>query len=77
MLTDEEEGQLDDLEKCWDNYNQREAMIMAQIFTMVPDSVLIEIWNLATAKEIWEAVCAKHEMKHSPLKWTCGARCMK
>ena len=68
MLTDKEGGQLDDLEKWWDDYNQREAMIMAQILTMVPDSVLIEIQNLATAKEIWEAVCAKHEMKALTIK---------
>ena len=68
MLTDKEKGQLDDLEKCWDDYNQRKATIMAQIFTMVPDSVLIEILNLATAKEIWEAVCAKHEMKALTVK---------
>ena len=36
---------------------------MAQIFTMVPDSVLIEVWNLDTAKKVWEAVCAKYEAK--------------
>ena len=80
MLTDKEEGQLDDLEKCWDDYNQRKATIMAQIFTMVPDSVLIKIQNLATAKEIWEAVCAKHEMKAFTIKvdmqrWMYEMRC--
>ena len=53
-LTEEEEDELDDLERCWDDYNQCEATIMAQIFTTVPDSVLIEVWNLATAKEVWK-----------------------
>ena len=53
---------------------------MAQIFTMVPDSVLIEIQNLATAKEIWEVVCAKHEMKAFIVKvdmwcWMYEMRC--
>ena len=50
-LTEEEEDKLDDLERRWDNYNQREATIMAQIFTTVPDSILIEVQNLATAKK--------------------------
>ena len=41
---------------------------MAQIFTTVPDSILIEVRNLATAKEVWEAVCAKHETKALTIK---------
>ena len=60
--------QLDNLERHWDDYNQREAAIMAQINTMVPDSVLIKIQNLATAKEVWEVVCAKHETKALTVK---------
>jgi hypothetical protein len=67
-LTDKEEEQLDGLEKRWDDYNQREATIKAQVFTTIPDSVLVEIRNLATAKEVWDAVCAKHENGHSPLR---------
>ena len=43
VLTDKEEEQLNNLEKQWDDYNQHEAMIMLKKFTMVPDSVLIEI----------------------------------
>ena len=65
---DKEEEELDAVEKCWDSYNQREATIMAQIFTTVPDSILIEVRNLTTAKEIWDAVCAKHEMKALTVK---------
>ena len=41
---------------------------MAQIFTTVPDSILIEVWNLATAKEVWEAVCVKHETRALTIK---------
>ena len=67
-LTEEEEEELDDLERYWDEYNQWEAMIMAQIFTIAPDSVLIKVWNLATAKEVWEVVCVKHETRALTVK---------
>ena len=67
-LTEEEEGEPDDLERCWDDYNQREATIMAQIFITVLDSVLIKVRNLATAKEVWEAVCVKHEARALTIK---------
>ena len=50
----------DKAEKCWDDYHQREALIKAQIYTMIPEVLLIEVRKLSTAKEIWEAVCAKH-----------------
>lgn len=43
VLTEKEEDQLDELEKWWDVYNQCEVMLKAQIFTMIPDSTLIEI----------------------------------
>ena len=68
MLTEEEEDELDDLERRWDDYNQREATIMVQIFTTVPDSILIKVWNLATAKEVWDAVCVKHETRALTVK---------
>jgi hypothetical protein len=37
-LTDEEEEKLDNLERHWNDYNQRESTIKAQIYTMIPDS---------------------------------------
>jgi gag-polypeptide of LTR copia-type len=68
VLTAEEEEALDELEKRWDDYKQREATIKAQIFTTIPDSLLIEIRNLKTAKETWDAVCAKHETRALTIK---------
>jgi gag-polypeptide of LTR copia-type len=59
---------LDDLERHWDDYNQREAAIKAQIYTMIPDSVLIEIRSLDTVKEVWDTVCTKHETKALTVK---------
>jgi gag-polypeptide of LTR copia-type len=59
---------LEALEKCWDDYHQREATIKAQIFTTVPDSVLIEVRNLDTAQKVWDAVCAKYETKSLTVK---------
>jgi gag-polypeptide of LTR copia-type/Zinc knuckle len=44
------------------------ASIKAQIFTMISDSVLIEIRNLTTAKEVWDAVCTRHETKALMIK---------
>ena len=44
-------------------YDQQEAIIKAQIFTLILDSLLIEVQKLKTAKELWEAMCAKHEKK--------------
>ena len=41
---------------------------MAQIFTTVLDSILIEVRNLATAKEVWDAVCVKHETRALTIK---------
>ena len=41
---------------------------MVQIFTTVPDSILIKVWNLTTVKEVWDVVCAKHEMKALTVK---------
>jgi hypothetical protein len=56
VLTDKEEEDLEVLEKRWDDYHQREATIKAQIFTTVPDSVLIVVRNLGTAQKVWDAV---------------------
>ena len=48
-------------ERRWDDYHQREELIKAQIFTTIPETLLIEIQKLSTAKEIWDAICIKHE----------------
>jgi gag-polypeptide of LTR copia-type len=77
VLTDKEEEQLDDQEKHWDDYNQQEAMIMAQILTTILDNVLIEIQNLAMVKEVWEAVCMKHETKALTIQVDMGCRMYK
>jgi gag-polypeptide of LTR copia-type len=68
VLTDKEEEDLEALEKHWDDYHQQEATIKAQIFTTVPDSVLIEVRNLDTAQKVWDAVCAKYETKSLTVK---------
>ena len=54
-LTDDEEEQLEKAEKHHDNYDQWEAVIKAQIFTLIPDSLLIEVQKLKMAKEVCEA----------------------
>ena len=41
---------------------------MAQVFTTTPNSILIEVQNLKTAKEVWEAICAKCETKALTVK---------
>jgi gag-polypeptide of LTR copia-type len=68
VLTNKEAEDLDALEKHWDNYNQCEATIMAQICTTVPNSILMEVRNLDNAKKIWDAVCAKYETKSLTVK---------
>ena len=40
----------------------------AQIFMMVPESMLIELRKLKTVKDVWDAVCAKHEGKALTIK---------
>jgi hypothetical protein len=62
-LTEAEEEELEELEKRQDEYDQRESMIKAQIFTTIPESLIIEFQKLETAHKIWEAVCARHEKK--------------
>ena len=67
-LTDDEEDCLEKAEKHWDNYNQQEATVKAQIFTTIPDLLLIEIQKLKTVKEIWDTVCVKYEDKLLTIK---------
>ena len=37
--------------------------IKAQILTTIPEATAVEIQSLATGKEMWDALCAKHEKK--------------
>ena len=61
--TELEEEELEKKEKRWDHYHQHEAMVKAQIFTTIPEGLLVKVQKLHTAKEIWDAVCGKHEAK--------------
>jgi hypothetical protein len=59
----EEEEMLEKVEKRWDDYHQCEATIKAQVFSTIPDGILVEVQKLKTVKEVWDAVCLKHEGK--------------
>jgi hypothetical protein len=65
VITESDEEAYDKAERCWDDYYQREGLIKAQIYTMIPEALLIEVRKLSTAKETWDMVCAKH--KHTAL----------
>lgn len=60
-VTESHEEAYEKAERRWDDYQQREALIKAQIFTTIPGVLLIEVRKLSTAKQVWDAVCAKHE----------------
>ena len=62
-LMSDEEDQLEKAERCWDDYHQREAMVKVQIFTTIPDILLIEVQKLNTVKEVCDTICMKHEGK--------------
>ena len=61
-LDDDEMEALEKIEEKWDLYNQHEALIKAQILTTIPEATAVEI-QLTTGKEMWDALCAKHEKK--------------
>jgi len=61
IISEDKEEALEKAEKCWDEYHQREVLIWAQVFITIPELLLIEVRKLATAREVWNAVCAKHE----------------
>ena len=42
-LDDNEIEELEKIEEKWDLYNQREAMIKAQILTTIPEAMAVEI----------------------------------
>ena len=52
-LTEDEEEWLEKAEKCHDNYDQWEAIVTVQIFTSIPDLLLIEVQKLKMAKEVF------------------------
>ena len=62
-LDNDEMEELEKIEEKWDLYNQREALIKAQILTTVPEATAVEIQSLKTGKEMWDALCTKHEKK--------------
>jgi len=68
QLTEEEETKMENMDKRWDYYHQCEAMVKSQVFTTIPEALLIEIQKLTTAKEVWDAICMKHEGKALTIK---------
>ena len=64
------------VEKQWDNYHQWEATVKAQVFTAIPEALLIEVQKLKTA-EVWDAICIKHTReRHLLLRSIYADRCM-
>ena len=51
-ISKSEEEAYDKAEKHWDDYYQHEALMKAQIYTMIPEALLIEVRKLPIAKEI-------------------------
>ena len=62
-LTGAQSKELTELELRWDEYNQKEARIEAQILTSVPESITLEIQDEDKAATMWQKLCAKHEDK--------------
>ena len=63
LYMESEEEELEKKEKFWDNYYQHEATVKAQIFTAIPEGLLVKVQKLSTTKVIWDAICCKHEAK--------------
>ena len=40
----------------------------AQVFTTIPEALLIEVQKLKTVKEVWDVICIKHEGKALTVK---------
>ena len=62
LLQDELED-LEKIEEKWDMYSQWEAMIKAQLLTMILKSIAIELQGLETGKELWDALCEKYKKR--------------
>jgi len=37
--------------------------VKAQVFTTIPEALLIAVQKLKMAKEMWDVICIKHEGK--------------
>ena len=51
-LDEDEVEALEAAGRRWDEYHQHKAQVRAQIFTTIPESLLIEVRNLPSVKEI-------------------------
>ena len=63
ILTREELKKVNELELLWDEYDQKEAMIKAQILMSVPESIALEIQDEDKAATMWQKLCVKHKDK--------------
>ena len=63
ILTSEELKKVNELELLWDEYDQKEAVIKAQILTSIPESIALEIQDEDKVATMWQKLCAKHEDK--------------
>ena len=63
ILDEDELEVLEKIEEKWDLHNQHKASVNAQILTTIPEAMAIEIQNMATGKEMWDALCMKHEKR--------------
>ncbi|TDL21259.1 hypothetical protein BD410DRAFT_694239, partial [Rickenella mellea] len=48
---------IDDFEAKYDEWHQKQALVRAQLFGSIPNSLLIEIQGLENASRMWDAVC--------------------
>ena len=63
ILDEDELEELEKTEEKWDLHNQHKASRKAQILTTIPEATAIEIQGLTTGKEMWNALCMKHEKR--------------
>ena len=64
ILTSKELKKVNELELLWDKYNQKEAVIKAQILMSVPESIALEIQDEDKAVTMWQKLCMKHKTRH-------------
>jgi len=69
-LTEDEEDCLKKAEKQWDNYNQCKATVKAQIIMTIPDSLLIEIQKLNTARKFGMPCVPSMKTDHYHKDWS-------
>jgi hypothetical protein len=63
FLTDSEMDTLEKAQGMWDDYTQREALICSQVLTTIPEGLAMEFQGLKSGKEMWDALCKRHEDK--------------